>query len=561
MTGSPEALAGAAARADGRLPGVAGRRVLLLGIVLPLALALLATVWRVGAAHHAVEARAAMAEADTAMAVYRAERRAVKQRTGLAPGPALYGAPVAFLDDVARAGYDAALYVAGRKVRATPASFGRDSLPGALRRRLNAEDRTTAATLPDGETGAVAPVKDMDEWNVVGALVVQPRTPETAALPAAWLAAALAAWLAVIGALAWHGREHGTTRRTAEAAIFLPPVAFAAAVMTAAAATLPATQGAALRLWAASIVGAWMVVAVVALSLFRISGQALRLREAATAWGYLAPSLAHLLVFSIGPILFALYLSFHRWNLVEAARPFVGLANYRALAGDGAFWRAVLNTAVYVLFVPVGMTLALALALLVNRPFRGVRLLRAIFFLPYITSFVAISLVWKWMFDPDYGLLNAGLRLVHLPALPWLSSPATALPSLMLMSVWMYAGYMMIIFLAGLQSIPESFYESARIDGAGAWQRFRHVTLPMLRPTTFFVLATMVIFMFQVFTAVYVMTEGGPLHATDVIVYHIYRSAWEYLRMGYASAMAWVLFAIVFLATLLQWRFLGREAP
>jgi multiple sugar transport system permease protein len=203
------------------------------------------------------------------------------------------------------------------------------------------------------------------------------------------------------------------------------------------------------------------------------------------------------------------------------------------------------------------MAVALGLALLMNRKIPGVRVLRAIFFLPYITSFVAISLVWRWMFQPDVGLLNGLLGLLRIPPQPWLSSPATALPSLMLMSIWMYAGYMMIIFLAGLQSIPEPLYESARIDGANAWQRFRHITIPMLRPTTLFLLVTMVIFMFQVFTAVYVMTEGGPLHATDVIVYHIYRNAWEYLRMGYASAMAWVLFAIVFVITLVQFRFLG----
>jgi multiple sugar transport system permease protein len=220
---------------------------------------------------------------------------------------------------------------------------------------------------------------------------------------------------------------------------------------------------------------------------------------------------------------------------------------------------AVRNTAVYVLFVPAGMALALALALLVNRRMPGVRLLRAVYFLPYITSFVAISLVWRWMFQPDVGLFNNLLGRIGVSPQPWLSSPAAALPSLMLMSTWMYAGYMMVIFLAGLQSIPETLYESARMDGAGAWQRFRRITLPLLRPTLLFILVTMVIFMFQVFTAVYVMTEGGPLHATDVVVYHIYRTAWEYLRMGYASAMAWVLFALVFLVTLLQFRWLGAR--
>jgi multiple sugar transport system permease protein len=195
---------------------------------------------------------------------------------------------------------------------------------------------------------------------------------------------------------------------------------------------------------------------------------------------------------------------------------------------------------------------ALALALLLNRGLPGERLLRAVFFLAYITSFVAISLVWKWMFEPDAGLLNTLLRSLGMPEQPWLASPRSALPSLMLMSNWMYCGYMMVLFLAGLQSIPAALYESACLDGASAWQRFRRITLPLLRPTTFFVLVTMVIFMFQVFTAVYIMTEGGPLHATDVIVYHIYRNAWEYLRLGYASAMAWVLFVIILVITAFQ---------
>ncbi len=291
-----------------------------------------------------------------------------------------------------------------------------------------------------------------------------------------------------------------------------------------------------------------------------MAGSPLRLREAVRGWAFLAPSFAHLLLFSVGPILFALWLSFHEWSIVEPDRPFVGLANYAALLHDAPFWRAVRNTAAYVLFVPVGMAVALALALLVDRQVPGVRLLRTVLFMPYITSFVAISLVWKWMFEPDFGLLNRMLGWFGVPPQPWLSAPETALPSLMLMSIWMYAGYMMVLFLAGLQNIPRSLYESARIDGADAWQRFTRITLPLLRPTTFFVLVTMVIFMFQVFTAIYVMTEGGPLHATDVIVYHIYRNAWEYLRMGYASAMAWVLFAMVFAITLVQFRFLGGTA-
>jgi multiple sugar transport system permease protein len=266
-----------------------------------------------------------------------------------------------------------------------------------------------------------------------------------------------------------------------------------------------------------------------------------------------------LLLFSAAPLLFAFYLSFHRWNLLEPAKPFVGLAHYVDLAADGLFWNAAKNTAIYSLYVPLTMVCALGVASLLNRRIKGVALLRAIFFLPYITSFVAISIVWQWMYDPDFGLFNWMLGLVGLGPYPWLNDPSTALLALILMAVWIHIGFQMIIFLAGLQAIPNELYEAAMIDGAGPWRRFRRITLPLLKPTTFFVLVTSIIGSFQVFTFVYVMTEGGPLHATDVIVYHIYQNAWQFLRMGYASAMSWVLFAVIFAITLLQFRFLGRR--
>jgi ABC-type sugar transport system permease subunit len=237
----------------------------------------------------------------------------------------------------------------------------------------------------------------------------------------------------------------------------------------------------------------------------------------------------------------------------------VGLQHYIELAGDGLFWNAAKNTAIYALYVPLTMVCALGVAILLNRRIRGVALLRAIFFLPYITSFVAISIVWQWMYDPNFGIFNWSLGLVGLGPFPWLNSPGTALFALIIMAVWIHIGFQMVIFLAGLQAIPNELYEAAMIDGAGPWRRFRKITLPMLKPTTFFVLVTSIIGSFQVFTFVYVMTEGGPLHATDVIVYHIYQNAWQFLRMGYASAMSWVLFAVIFAITLLQFRLLGRR--
>jgi multiple sugar transport system permease protein len=284
------------------------------------------------------------------------------------------------------------------------------------------------------------------------------------------------------------------------------------------------------------------------------------LRTLVTAWGFLTPAVAGLLLFFIGPMLFALYISLHEWSIVEPVKPFVGLGNYGDLLRDADFWHALGISAVYTLHVPVSMALALGLALLLNRPRRGVGVLRTLFFLPSITSFVAIAMVWEWIYNPDFGLANWVLRIFGLPGSGWLSDPATALPALMLMAVWIGMGFQMVIFLAGLQGIPQSLYEAAMIDGAGPVRRFFRITLPLLKPTTFFVLVTSIIGSFQVFTQVYVMTEGGPVRATDVVVYHIYSAAWDEFRMGAASAMSWALFAILLTVTFIQFRFAGREA-
>jgi multiple sugar transport system permease protein len=259
-------------------------------------------------------------------------------------------------------------------------------------------------------------------------------------------------------------------------------------------------------------------------------------------------------------MLFAAYISLHTWSIVEPVKPFVGLANYTRLLADADFWHALGTSALYTLHVPVSMALALGLALLLNRPLRGVGIFRTLFFLPSITSFVAIAMVWQWIYNPDFGLANWVLRLFGVPGSDWLTHPATALPALMLMAVWIGVGYQMVIYLAGLQGIPQSIQEAATIDGAGPVRRFFRITLPLLKPTTFFVLVTSIIGSFQVFTQVYIMTEGGPVRATDVVVYHIYAAAWDEFRMGAASAMSWVLFAILLAFTFVQFRIAGREA-
>ncbi len=313
----------------------------------------------------------------------------------------------------------------------------------------------------------------------------------------------------------------------------------------------------------ARLAGVGLAALLLAALLEALRGLASRpreLRRNLVAWSFLAPATLHLAVFTAGPLLFAAWLSLHRWSLVERARPFVGLANYAGLLRDSGFWRAMANTAVFTLHVPVAMAVALAFALLVHRRARGIVWVRAALFLPGITSLVAVAIVWQWMLNGDYGLFNWVLSRVGLGPVPWLTSPRTALLSLMVLAVWLVVGYQMVLFQAGLAAIPEELYEAARIDGAGPWARFRHVTLPGLRHTLFFVLVTSVIGSFQVFGIVYVMTEGGPLGATDVAVYHIYREAWEFLRFGNAAAMSWILFALVFGVTWLHFRVLERRA-
>jgi len=283
------------------------------------------------------------------------------------------------------------------------------------------------------------------------------------------------------------------------------------------------------------------------------------LRTTWTAWAFLAPALIGLFLFFLGPMLFALYISLHNWSIVDPARPFVGLTHYAGLLKDADFLHALWTAFLYTLHVPIGMALALGLALLLNRPLRGVGVFRTLFFLPSITSFVAIAMVWEWIYNPDFGLANWALRLFGLPPSGWLTDPGTALPGLMLMAIWIGVGYQMVIFLAGLQGIPRSLHDAAVMDGAGPVRRFFRITLPLLKPTTLFVLVTSVIGSFQVFTQIYIMTDGGPVRATDVVVYHIYTAAWDRFRMGEAAAMSWILFAILLAVTLIQFRIAGRQ--
>ena len=419
-----------------------------------------------------------------------------------------------------------------------------------------------------------APVKDADDWDVIGAVGVPARWRERAATVALPAAAAL-----VVGAtllLAAPAITGGSAAAlTAGAAMVFGAVALTTGVRLRAAARALAPVGldanlidrVALREPSLALATLALVLlavcAAIAVGAMRwhaaAAGRPVRVRETLNAWGFIAPSFVHLAVFTIAPVAFLLWISVHDWDLLASDRPFVGLAHFRELGADPLFWRALRNGLVYALYVPVTMVAALAAALLLDQPLRGIKVLRVVVFLPYVASTVAIALVWQWLLHRDFGLLNAALAAVHLPRVDWLGNPATALPALMLVSAWGQLGYMMVVYLAGLQAIPASLLEAARLDGADAWQRFRFVVLPMLRPVSTYLLLTGIIWSFHGFTLVYVMTEGGPAHATDVLVYRIYQTAWEFRRFDVAAAMSVVLCLLLLALTALQWRTVKGE--
>jgi multiple sugar transport system permease protein len=295
-------------------------------------------------------------------------------------------------------------------------------------------------------------------------------------------------------------------------------------------------------------------------------------KQARTAYFFLAPGLALFFLFVLIPVIAAFYLSLCRYDIIHSPT-WIGLKNYariwRDLSNQGVFYLSLRNTAQYAIgTIPIGMALALALALLVNAGLRGISLYRTTYYLPVVTSLVAISMVWMWLYDPSYGLLNYGLDLlsraatfvlrkeVMLPPQAWIGDPGKAMASIVVMSIWRGLGYNMVIYLAGLQGIPQHLYEAARIDGAGRWQQFRSITWPLLKPTTAFILVISVIGASQVFAQVYVMTNGGPNNATTTIVHQIFQNAFSFMKMGYASAMAFVLFGIIFVLSIINLRLL-----
>lgn len=284
-----------------------------------------------------------------------------------------------------------------------------------------------------------------------------------------------------------------------------------------------------------------------------------QIRTDLVGWAFVAPSLLGLLVFLAGPLVAGLFISFTNWDMLSPPR-LVGLSNYVQLFQDPFVWLSLKNTLYYsVLTIPGIIVVSLALALAVNRAVFVSKLYRTMFFIPVVSSMVAVALMWKWVYNEQFGLLNWLLSRLGLPELGWLSDPRLSMLSVALVAVWKSMGYYMVLFLAGLQGIPEHLYEAATIDGAGSWRRFWSITLPLLSPTLFFVMIISVIGSFQVFDQVYVMTQGGPGNSTLVFNYYLYQNAFEFFRMGYASALAYVLFALIFIITLLQVKFISKR--
>ncbi len=284
----------------------------------------------------------------------------------------------------------------------------------------------------------------------------------------------------------------------------------------------------------------------------------LRFREALSGYLFVSPWLLGFFGLTLGPMLFSLYLGFTRWNFHEPMNTmkFIGLHNYKQIIfHDPLFWKALYNTTYYSIFaIPTGILFALFLALLLNQKLRGIALFRTIFYIPGLVAGVATVVLWQWILNPEFGILNGLLKMIGIHGPAWLYDPVWTKPALILMHLW-GVGTTMLIFLAGLQNIPTHLYEVADLDGASGWQKFLHVTLPMLTPTMFFNLVMAIIGAFQVFTVVYILAEdGGVGNSLLFYVLYLYRKAFVEFQMGYASALAWILFLILFALTLLIFR-------
>ncbi len=286
--------------------------------------------------------------------------------------------------------------------------------------------------------------------------------------------------------------------------------------------------------------------------------------NARAAWLFLAPALVLIAIFFFLPIVAAFLLSFTDFDIYAIADPrnvrVVGFGNYARLLGSGDFWEALKITLYFALVGgPLSVATSLAAALLVNAKAVRLRgLFRTVYFAPFVTTLVAVAIVWRYLYHPQYGLIDFALRKLGLPAVDWLGDPHWAMPAIILMAVWKNFGYNMLVFIAGLQTIPTELYEAAELDGAGGWRRFWSITFPMLGPTLLFVGVITMIGYLQLFAEPYVMTQGGPVRATTSVVLYMYEEGFRWWRMGFAAAIAFVLFVVILLATAVQFR-VGKE--
>lgn len=281
-------------------------------------------------------------------------------------------------------------------------------------------------------------------------------------------------------------------------------------------------------------------------------------QEARGAWLFLAPFLILFTTFVLAPVLYGFWISLHNWHILSKDVPFVGLRNYQSAIGDDLFRISLLRTGYFVLMVvPVGNAVSLLFAIGLNQKFRGTTLYKLAFYTPVLLSVTVVSLLWRWMYSHDYGLLNhymgTGFR--------WLEDPKSAMPALALMSVWWGAGANMLIYLAGLRSVPKELQEAAALDGAGAVRRFWATTWPWIRPVTLFCVVMSIIGASQVFGQSYILTQGNPAYSTLTVILYMYQQGFNQYQLGYASAVAYLLFLVVSGVTLIQFRFLRPKAP
>ncbi|MEK6647019.1 MAG: sugar ABC transporter permease [Candidatus Firestonebacteria bacterium] len=285
------------------------------------------------------------------------------------------------------------------------------------------------------------------------------------------------------------------------------------------------------------------------------------IKEETLAYIFILPALSIIFIFHIVPALYALRISLYSWDMISSVKEFVGLKNYILLLYDKEFWKSLFNTVYFTLgVVPLSILISLVIALFLNTKIRGLSFYRSVYFLPVVTSMNAVAMVWLWIYNPDYGILNYLLGKIGISSQKWLLSPYLAMPAVILMSIWKSLGYNIVIYLVGLQNIPEEYYSAAQVDGGGRFAMLKHITVPLLMPTTFFIITVSFISAFHTFTQIYMLTpDGGPLKSTSLIVYYLYQNAFVFFKMGYASAMAFVLFIIMFLFTLLQHKFLEKR--